>query len=200
MPDDDERVAVRREAAVRNEEDPARRFEFRVSLEPGEIVAAFRNDPRVEWFDAPAVSFAAVGKRFQAWAAGERKLVVRHAVRETALGPSPNVHIEWTADPRGGTIVRGVFLKRAVPGNQRALTIATLVAIVGCGIGALVIDVLLVRGVIAGVLALIAIRAAASNRPTAPSMHHFGRPLWQLVGEKFIPHALGPAEDDPFRE
>jgi hypothetical protein len=31
-------------------------------------------------------------------------------------------------------------------------------------------------------------------------MHHFGRPLWQLIGEKFVPHALGPAEDDPFRE
>jgi hypothetical protein len=198
----DKPLPARGEATPPPEVVPAPQFEFRVSLSPEEIVESFRNDARIEWVaKGPPGSFALAGKHFQAWRASETRLVVRHAVWDPSHGPSPNVHIEWMPHPKSGTLVRGVFARRAVPVNNRPLLVISALA------GVLFLVVLLVslepRAVlylVGSIAAFFALRSAMSDRPTPKSMQNFGPGLWRLVGEKFVPHALGPAEDDPFRE
>ena len=187
--------------AVRPDEVPAPRFEFRVSLTPEELLARFREDERIEWSEQPPQSFPRRKRvTFQGWLASARKVVIRHVVRNPKDGASPNVHIEWEADPRGGTLVRGRFLRRAVPIDLRPWLTGAVVTIAGSLAIFLLIGVPPIHYFIAGVLAAASLVAMSSSRPTRKSMEIFGAPLWQLVGETFVPHALGSGDHAPFRE
>ncbi len=194
----------KRALAVQTPTAKAPKFEFAISLSQEEVIESFRSDPSVAWAEHgnPDPFPPADAPPFQAWLAPGGQLLLRHAVPAVVEATSPLVCIQFSARPSGGTLVRGSFL-RAPPSMIRgerttkisALVLGSFSILYTAWVGwAATLDI--------GVWA-IAICAVVlwfqNNKPKAQSMQQFGRALWGLVGQKFVPHVLGEA-DSPFRD
>lgn len=183
------------------------RFKSRVSLTPAEIVDAFANDQRILWCpNADPPAFSAPGARpYQAWPAGHGAIFLRCTVPAMVHEASPYVLIQYAEAPEGGTNVTAKFLKR--PANMTISQSTIVLGTIGLlGMAALLTVAVVVAGTyqfftIGGcIVAAVVLAQYSRNRPSEQSMVRFGHHLRAILGEKFVPHALGGADQGaPFR-
>jgi len=181
------------------------RFEFRVSRTPDEIVESFSGDAQVEWsVDGRPHPFPPPGSpQFQAWPRDSTTLFVRHTVPAAIPVVSPCVMIELVPGAQH-TTVRGWFLHHPPRSRRRELTLKlAIVASAAYYLAIIALDtgLLFPHPYYLLILGAFTILGIMHNRPKARSMQAYGSALWGLIGQKFVPHALGEAEqEDPFRD
>jgi hypothetical protein len=190
--------------------DPNLRYDAHISLSVDELFESFAEDPRVAWYpNADPPPFGSPGvHEFEAWPTAQRGLVVRANVPASIHTASPYVVIEASPLQPTGTRVRARFVRRP-PGVQLSqmvrtvLMVTCVLTILGTIAYAVVLPLMLFHPslwmmAISSVAGIGILTQYSKNRPQPESMTAFGGPLWGLVGNKLVPHALGGGED-PFR-
>ncbi len=176
-----------------------RRFSVHVDLDARSLGAHLAAHPDVVCLSAaPTSSDATPSRRFQAWPTDGGGWTLR-PVASSEVDHAPVVELRTSPDGRV-TRIDGEFLHRPrVATFERRIELAliamplALVVLQAAMLGASAFLVAM------PILFAVTVSELYRQRPSERSMRRHGHALWGLLGELFVPHAIGWDAESPFR-
>jgi hypothetical protein len=193
-------------------------FEVEVDLGPEEVLERFKSHGGVQWHEREPLGWRWQGAPdFQAWPGPRSEdgtrvgFYVRTFVTESADVQPPVLLVQATPTAAGSRVT-ATFLKHPRRKNniyRSAMWASGVFGMLGAvyslvlgglaGDPMMYVNAIVYTAVGLGGMPLMAALARQANRPTPRSMGVYGRGIWQLVGQVFVPHMLGEPGDNPFR-
>ncbi len=176
-----------------------RRFSVQVELDAAELGAHLAAHPAIQCLaSAPTSGDAPAHHRFQAWPSDHGGWTLRPVASHDS-DHAPVVELRTSPEGRV-TRIDGEFLHRPrVAEFERRIELALIAFPV-----ALVVLQAAMLGAAAFLVVMPALFAITAyelyrQQPSERSMRRHGHAMWGLIGELFVPHAIGWDADSPFR-
>ena len=176
-----------------------RRFSVQVDLDASTIGDHLASHPDVACLEAAPTSHdSASDQRFQAWPSASGGWTVR-PVSSSEVDHAPVVELRTSPDGRV-TRIDGEFLHRPrVAEFERRIELALM----GLPIALVVLQAAMLGAssflVAMPILFAVTVFELYRQQPSERSMRRHGHALWGLLGELFVPHAIGWDAESPFR-